>query len=131
MRIGLLVVAVLALAGFLAVAVVIPQMAGTEAKEAAAVLIAGAEPARQQVAAAAQKTGNLAGAGNEIKLPSKMDPKFGEMKWIVEPYGSVRAWNEKNTIEIAITPGLQGGKLSWTCRGYPIIAMPTTCGGRS
>jgi len=43
MRIGLLIVAGLALIGFLAVAVVLPQMAGTEAKEAAQALIAGAD----------------------------------------------------------------------------------------
>ena len=42
MRIGLLVVAGLALIGFLVVAVVLPQMAGTEAKEAAQALVASA-----------------------------------------------------------------------------------------
>jgi hypothetical protein len=131
MRIGLLVVAVLALAGFLAVAVVIPQMEGTEAKEAALALISGAEAAKQRVAAAAEKSGSLAGAGNDIKLPAKSDPKFGELKWIVEPYGAVRGWNEKNAIEISITPALQGGKLAWSCRGYPIVTMPASCGGRS
>ena len=131
MRIGLLVVAVLALAGFLAVAVVIPQMAGSEAKEAAVALIAGAEAAKQQVAATAEKAGNLVNAGNDIKIASRSDPKFGELKWIVEPYGPVRGWNEKNAIEISITPTLQGGKVTWACRGYPIVAMPTSCGGRS
>ena len=45
MRIGLLVVAGLALIGFLAVAVVLPQMAGTEAKEATQALVAGADAA--------------------------------------------------------------------------------------
>ena len=50
MRIGLLVVAALALIGFLVVAVVLPQMAGAEAKDAAQALIAGAQPAQQQIA---------------------------------------------------------------------------------
>ena len=59
MRIGLLVVAVLALIGFLVVAVVLPQMQGAELKEAAEALVAGAEPAKQQVAAAAEKSGGL------------------------------------------------------------------------
>ena len=40
MRIGLLVVAVLALIGFLVVAVVLPQMQGAELKEAAEALVA-------------------------------------------------------------------------------------------
>ena len=57
MRIALLSVAGLALAGFLVVAVVLPQMAGAEAKEAAQALMAGAEPAKQQVGAAAAKSG--------------------------------------------------------------------------
>ena len=47
MRVGLLVVAGLALIGFLVVAVLIPQMAGTEAKAAAQALVAGAQPAQQ------------------------------------------------------------------------------------
>jgi len=68
MRIGLLVVAGLALIGFLVVAVVLPQMAGTEAKEAAQALVAGAQPAQQQVSAAAEKNGNVSGAGKGVKL---------------------------------------------------------------
>jgi len=47
MRIALLVVAGLALIGFLAVAVVLPQRAGAEAREAAQALILGAELAKQ------------------------------------------------------------------------------------
>ena len=53
MRAALLVVAGLALAGFLAVAVVLPKMAGAEAREAAQALLSGAEAPKQQVAAAA------------------------------------------------------------------------------
>ena len=52
MRAALIVVAILALAGFLAVAVVLPQMAGSESRDAAQALIAGADGARQQIAAA-------------------------------------------------------------------------------
>ena len=47
MRIGLLVVAGLALIGFLAVAVVLPHMEGARLQEAAQALVAGAEPAKQ------------------------------------------------------------------------------------
>jgi hypothetical protein len=130
MRIGLLVVAALALAGFLAVAVVLPQMAGAEAKEAAQVLIAGAEPAQRQVGAAAEKNGNLAGSGKDVKIPARNDPKHGELKWLVSEGGAIRGWNEKNAIEITLTADLQGGKTSWTCRGYPVSAMPASCGGR-
>src|SRR4051812_50080488 len=57
MRIGLLIVAALALIGFVVVAVVLPQMAGTEAKEAAQALVSGAEAARQQGGAPAEKAG--------------------------------------------------------------------------
>ena len=61
MRIALLVVAGLA-SLVLAVAVVLPQRAGAEAREAAQALILGAEPAKQQqVAAYAEKSGNLVG----------------------------------------------------------------------
>ncbi|MBI4124217.1 MAG: hypothetical protein A3G28_05210 [Betaproteobacteria bacterium RIFCSPLOWO2_12_FULL_68_19] len=130
MRIGLLVVAVLALIGFLVVAVVLPQMQGAELKEAAEALVAGAEPAKQQVAAAAEKSGGLAGAGNGVKIAPKSDPKQGQMKWIVGADGAIRGWNEKNALEVALTPSLQGGKVSWSCKGYPVNAMPQSCSGR-
>ena len=52
MRIGLLIFAGLALIGFLVVAVVLPQMEGASLKEAAQALVSGADPAKQQVAAA-------------------------------------------------------------------------------
>lgn len=131
MRATLIVVAILALAGFIAVAVVLPQMAGSEAREAAQALITGADAARQQVAAAAQQSGKLAGAGKDIKVPSRTDPKHGELKWIVELNGAIRGWNEKNAIEVSIVPNQQGGTLAWSCRGYPITAMPASCGGKS
>ena len=127
----LIVVAILALAGFLTVAVILPQMQGSEAREAAQTLISGAEAAKQQVEAAAKKAGRLVDAGKDIKLPARTDPKHGEMKWIVEANGSVRGWNEHNAIEISIVPTLQGGSVSWSCRGYPITAMPASCGGKS
>jgi len=130
MRIGLLVVAGLALIGFLVVAVVLPQMAGTEAKEAAQALVAGAQPAQQQVSAAAEKNGNVSGAGKGVKLAAKNDPKHGDLKWIVGDDGAIRGWNEKNALEVALTPSLQAGKVSWNCKGYPVSAMPTNCGGR-
>ena len=130
MRTGLLVVAGLVLIGFLVVAVVLPQMAGSEAKEAAQALVAGAEPARQQVTAAAEKSGNLTGTGKSVKLAPKSDPKHGELKWLVAENGEIRGWNEKNALEIAVLPAMQGGKVSWNCRGYPVDAMPASCGGR-
>jgi hypothetical protein len=130
MRIGLLIVAGLALIGFVVVAVVLPQMAGTESKEAAQALVSGAEPARQQVSAAAEKAGNVSGVGKGVKVAARNDPKHGELKWLVGEDGAIRGWNEKNALEIALTPSLQGGKLSWNCKGYPVSAMPATCGGR-
>jgi hypothetical protein len=130
MRIALLVVAGLALIGFLAVAVVLPQKAGADARDAAQALISGAEAAKRQVAASAEKTGNLSGVGKGIKVAAKSDPKHGELKWIVSDNGDIRGWNEKNALEVTITPSLQSGKASWNCRGYPITVMPTDCGGR-
>jgi hypothetical protein len=131
MRIGLLIVAALALVGFLVVAVVLPQMAGSEAKEAATALIAGTEPARAAVRATAEKNGgNLSGAGKGVKLPPKNDAKHGELKWIVGDDGAIRGWNEKNALEVALTPAAQAGKVSWNCKGYPVSAMPPECGGR-
>jgi hypothetical protein len=131
MRAALLVVAGLALIGYLAVAFVLPRMQGAEMREAAQALVAGAEPAKQQVAAAAQKSGQLNGAGNGVKVAERDDPKHGKMKWLVAENGAIRAWNEKNALEVTITPSLQGGKASWTCKGYPVDAMPPACGGRS
>jgi hypothetical protein len=131
MRIALLVVAGVALAGFLVIAVVLPQMAGAEARGAAQALLQGAEPAKQQVVAAAERSGNTAGAGKGVKLPPRNDPKHGEMKWVVSEDGAIRGWNEENAIEITLTPMLQGGKASWNCKGYPASAMPASCGGRS
>jgi len=131
MRIALLAVAGLALAGFLVVAVVLPQMAGAEAKEAAQALMAGAEPAKQQVGAAAAKSGKLEGAGAGVKIPPRTDPKYGEMKWVVSENGAIRGWNEQNAIEITLMPTLQGRQPGWSCKGYPVSAMPPSCGGRS
>ncbi len=130
MRAALLVIAGLALVGFIAVSFVLPQMAGAEAKEAAQALIAGAEAPKQQVAAAVAKAGNLGGAGNNVKIAAKNDAKYGELKWIVEANGAIRGWNEKNAIEISMTPSLKDGKVSWACRGYPNASMPAACGGR-
>jgi hypothetical protein len=130
MRIGLLIVAGLALIGFVVVAVVLPQMAGAEAKEAAQALVSGAEPARAQVNAAVEKSGNVAGAGKGVKVAAKNDPKHGELKWLVGDDGAIRGWNEKNALEIALTPSVQAGKVSWNCKGYPVSAMPASCGGR-
>ena len=130
MRIALLVVAGVALVGYLAVAVVLPQKASADAKAAAQALISGAEPAQKQVAAFAEKSGNLAGVGKGIKLSSRNDPKHGEMKWIVSENGDIRGWNEQNALEVMLTPTLQSGKASWNCKGYPVSAMPPNCGGR-
>ena len=130
MRAGLLVVAVLALIGFVAVAFVLPQMAGAESKDAAQALSAGADAAQKQVAGAAEKSGNLQGAGKDVKLQTRSDAKHGDLKWIVSEAGVVRGWNEKNAIEVTLTPAVQGGKVSWSCKGYPAAAMPTSCGGR-
>ncbi|HEX2334458.1 MAG TPA: hypothetical protein VHI32_14970 [Burkholderiales bacterium] len=130
MRAALLVIAGLALIGYVAVAWVLPSMAGSEVRAAAQALVAGAEPAKQQVAARAEKSGNLAGAGNGVKLVEKEDPRHGKMKWIVADNGAIRAWNERNALEVTFTPSLQGGKTSWSCKGYPVGAMPASCGGK-
>jgi len=130
MRVALLVVAGLALIGFLVVAFVLPQMAGAEAKEAAQALVAGADAAKGQVSAAAEKSNALAGSGRGVKIAPKSDPKHGDMKWIVDEGGAIRGWNEKNALEIAVTPTLQAGKVAWSCKGYPVNAMPASCGGR-
>ena len=129
MRNLLLGVAILALIGFIVVAVVLPQMATSESRGAAQALVAGANGAKGQVAAAAEKAKNLAGSGKGVKLAPSNDPKHGEMKWIVEDDGTIRGWNAKNAIEIAITPHLRGGKVDWSCKGYPNDAMPASCGG--
>ena len=130
MRAALLVIAGVLLLGYAAVAWVLPSMAGSEVKAAAEALIAGAEQAKQQVAAAAEKSGKLAGAGNGIKVAPKSDPKHGEMKWIVADDGAIRGWNGNNALEVTLTLSLQGGKTSWTCKGYPVGAMSPNCGGK-
>jgi hypothetical protein len=129
MRVGLLIVAALALIGFVVVAVVLPQMAGAKSREAAEALIGGAEPGKQQVAANAEKSGKLAGAGKGVKIPPQ-DNQHGNLKWIVEDDGAIRGWNEQNALEIALIPALQAGKVAWNCKGYPVSAMPPSCGGR-
>jgi hypothetical protein len=125
-----LVLAGIALAGFIAIAVVLPQMASSELKAAAAALIAGADAAKAQVGAAAEKNANLTGSGANVKIAAASDAKAGEMKYVVEQNGVIRGWNEKNAIEIAVTPVLSGGKASWTCKGFPHDAMPAACGGK-
>ena len=131
MRAGLLVVAAVALAGFIAVAFVMPSMAGSKAKEAAQVLVSGADAPKQQVSAAAEKNGKLEGSGTGVKVAARNDPKYGELQWIVSENGIIRAWNKDNALEVTITPVLQSGKASWSCRGYPGDAMPTNCGGKN
>jgi hypothetical protein len=96
---------------------------------AAQALIAGAGLAQRHIAATAEKAGSLAASGHGVKLSPRSDPKHGEFKWVVEDNGAIRGWNEKNAIEIAITPVLAGGKVSWQCRGFPIDALPASCGG--
>ena len=130
MRVGLLIVAALALIGFVMVAVVVPQMQGAKAKEAAQALVTGAGPAQQQVGSTVEKSGNLSGAGRGIKIAEKSDPKYGRLKWIVAEDGAIHGWNEENALEVALTPSVQGGKVGWTCKGYPLSAMPASCGGR-
>jgi len=130
MRTALLVIAGLALIGYVVLAWVLPSMAGSEGKAAAQALLAGAEPAKQQVASAAEKSGNLAGAGNGVKVASQTDPKHGEMKWIVSDDGAIRGWSREHGLEVTLTPTLQGGKASWSCKGYPVGAMPPGCGGK-
>src|ERR687892_124482 len=95
-----------------------------EKMRGALLLVAGAEPAKQQVASAAEKSGSLANAGEGIKAVEKDDPKHGKMKWIVSQNGVIRGWNEKNALEVTFIPSLQGGKASWNCKGYPVEAMP-------
>jgi hypothetical protein len=131
MRAALLVIAGLALAGYVAVAWVLPSMAGSETRAAAQALVAGAEAPKQQVGGAAEKSGKLAGAGEGVKVIERDDPKHGKMKWIASDNGQIRGWNEKNALEITLTPTLQGGKATWSCKGYPVDAMPPSCGGKS
>lgn len=131
MRTVLIVIAGLALVAFVVVSYVLPGMAGSDAREAAQALIAGADAAKQQVASAAEKAGKLTDSGKNVKIAERTDPKSGKLKWIVETNGAIRGWNEDNAIEISIIPSLQGGKVSWACRGYPISAMPPACGGRA
>ena len=130
MRNGLLIFAALTLAAFVVISVVLPQMAGGEARDAAAALIAGAEAAKGPVSAAAERAANIVGAGENVRIPAKSDAKHGELKWIVEQNGVIRGWNEKNAMEIALTPSLNAGKVSWACKGYPAAAMPASCGGK-
>ena|SRR5688572_9678218 len=131
MRIVLLMVAGLALAGFLVVAVVLPNMAGKEIKEAADALLSGVADAQKQVTERAEKAGNLSGSGKDVKVASRNDPKHGELKWLVGENGAIRGWNEKNAIEITLTPSMPSSKVAWTCKGYPVAAMPANCGGKS
>jgi hypothetical protein len=130
MRVVLLMVAGLALAGFLVVAVVLPRMAGAETKEAAQALVSGVDAAQKQVSANAEKAGNFGGAGKDVKVAPRNDAKHGEMKWLVAENGAIRGWNEKNAIEITLTPSMAGGKVAWACKGYPVGAMPASCGGQ-
>lgn len=130
MRIALLATAGLSLAGFLYVAVVLPQVSGAQARGAAQALIAGAQAAQLQVAGAAERMGRLDGSGRGVRLAPREDDRHGEMKWVVEPGGAIRGWNERNVIEILLRPALQDGRVVWNCRGYPLVAMPAGCGGR-
>jgi len=86
----------------------------------------GANTAKSDVTAAAEKSGNLAGSGANVKVEKKIDPKYGELKWIVEPGGVIHGWNEKNAIEIALTPDARGRKGRLDVQGVPAQSMPVT-----
>src|SRR5262245_32395456 len=117
MRIMLLVVAAAALAGFLLVAVILPKMAGEEIKDAAQALLNGVADAQKQVTERAEKAGNLSGSGKDVKVAARNDAKHGELKWLVSENGAIRGWNEKNAIEITLTPAMPSSKVAWTCKG--------------
>src|SRR4051812_49726581 len=118
MRIVLLMVAGLALAGFLVVAVVLPQMAGAETKQAADALLAGAEAAQKQVTERAEKSGNVAGSGAEVKITAKKDPKHGGLKWLGAEKGALRGWNEKKAIQNKPIPSMPGRQIALARQGY-------------
>jgi hypothetical protein len=118
------------LTGFIVIAFVLPRMASSDLKAAAASLVAGAEEAKAQVGAVAEKAANLTGSGADVKIAVRVDANAGEMKYVVEHNGVIRGWNKTNAIEIVVTPVLAGGKTNWTCKGYPHDAMPQSCGGR-
>lgn len=130
MRSGLLLLAGIALAGFVAIAVVLPRIASGEVKAAAAALVSGADAAKAQIGTAAGTAGKLEGSGVDVKIAARGDSSTGEMKYVVELNGVIRGWNEKNAIEIVIVPAFAGGKISWVCKGYPHDAMPQSCGGK-
>lgn len=130
MRVGLLIVAAIALGGFIAVAFVLPQRALAETKDAAQALLAGADAAKREVSAAAERSGGVAGSGRGVKLVAKKDPNHGELKWLVSENGEIRGWNERNALEVAMLPSMEAGKVRWSCRGFPLEAMPAGCGAK-
>ena len=130
MRAGLLILAGIALAGFIVIAVVLPRMASSDLKAAAASLVAGADEAKAQVGAVAERAANVGGSGASLKIAARVDANAGEMKYVVEQNGVIRGWNRTNAIEIVLTPNLSGAKTNWTCKGFPHDAMPPSCGGR-
>lgn len=120
----------LALAAFVALVVVMPRIERAETRGAAKALIAGASLAQRQIGATARKAGSLAGAGHGVELSPRSDPKLGELEWVVADNGVIRGWNKKHAVEIAMTPALSGGAISWRCHGFPVEEMPAGCGGR-
>ena len=86
MRIVLLMVAGLALAGFLVVAVVLPQMAGAETRDAAQALLAGVDAAQKQVTERAEKTGNLErlGQGRQDRRAQRSQARRDEVAGVGE-----------------------------------------------
>jgi len=129
MRIALYVVAAVVLVVFIAIGYVIPGMAEAKAKSAAKALLTGAEAAKAQIGKAAERSGSLAGSGRGVKVDNRSDATLGALKWVVSEDGAVRGWNGEYAIQITLTPSLKGGKVAWSCSGYPRNAMPQGCGG--
>src|SRR4051812_7229204 len=117
MRVSLLVVAALALIGFVVVAVVVPQTQGAKAKEAAQALVAGAGPAQQQVSSTVEKSGNLSGAGRGVKIAEKSDPKAGRLKWIPAQDGADPGRKVGNALQGALPPNAQARRRGWAWTG--------------
>ncbi len=130
MRIALLIVAGIALIGFLAVAVVLPHKAGADAREAAQALISGAEPAQKQVAALAEKTGNLAGVGkgHQARGEERSQARRAQVDRVRERRHP-RLEREERDRSHHDARRCNRGKANWNCKGYPVTVMPASCGG--
>jgi hypothetical protein len=94
----------------------------TDRAKAAEVILAGAA-LRAEVEKKALAQRSLTGSGRGVVFPPS-----GRAQWgLVTDQGQIVVVGEDPPVAFTLTPSLEGGSISWTCRGFPEKFAPKLC----